>query len=58
MEEPLHASKDVDSDETMPRIVAAVAGIALIVIVAGGLVYSGIWSPANPATATTTVAKH
>jgi len=58
MEEPLHASKDVDGDETMPRIVAAVAGIALLVIVAGGLMYSGIWSPANPTATTATMAKH
>lgn len=57
MEEPLHASKDVDKDEMVPRIVAAVAGIALIVIVAGGLVYSGIWSPANPTT-TAAMVKH
>jgi hypothetical protein len=57
MEEPLHASRDVDKDETMPRIVAAVAGLALIVIVAGGLMYSGIWSPSNPTT-TATMAKH
>jgi len=40
----------------LPRIVAAVAGLALIVIVAGGLMYSGIWSPSNPTT-TATVAK-
>ena len=58
MEEPLHASKDVDSDEMMPRIVAAVAGLALIAIVAGGLMYSGIWSPANPTATAATVAKH
>jgi hypothetical protein len=57
MEEPLHASRDVDKDEMMPRIVAAVAGIALIVIIAGGLMYSGIWSPANPTVTTSTMAK-
>ena len=58
MEEPLHASKDVDSDETVPRIVAAVAGLALIAIVAGGLVYSGIWSPSNPTATAATMTKH
>jgi hypothetical protein len=59
MEEPLHASREVDKDEMLPRIVAAVAGLALILIVAGGLMYSGIWSPANPTvTASTTVDKH
>jgi hypothetical protein len=42
----------------MPRIVAAVAGIALLVIVAGGLMYSGIWSPANPTATTTAMTKH
>jgi hypothetical protein len=41
----------------VPRIVAAVAGLALIVIVAGGLMYSGIWSPSNPTT-TATMVKH
>ncbi len=58
MEEPLHASRDVDKDETVPRIVAAVAGLALIAIVAGGLMYSGIWSPANPSNTAATMAKH
>jgi hypothetical protein len=58
MEEPLHAAKDVDKDETVPRIVAVVAGLALIVIVTGGLMYSGIWSPAATSMQTTTVAKH
>ena len=56
MEEPLHAARDVDKDETVPRIVAVVAGLALIVIVTGGLMYSGLWAPAS--TQVTTVAKH
>ena len=56
MEHPIHAAENVDKDETVPRIVAVVAGIALIAIVAGGLVYSGIWSP--PASSQTTSVKH
>ena len=58
MEEPIHASKDVDKDETVPRIVAVVAGLALIAIVAGGLMYSGMWSPAATTQAAATMAKH
>ena len=59
MEEPLHASRDVDKDETVTRIVAVVAGLALIVIVTGGLMYSGMWSPAATSqTTTATMVKH
>jgi hypothetical protein len=45
MEHEHHAAEDIDKDETVPRIIAIVAGVALIGIVAGGLMYSGIWSP-------------
>ena len=58
MEEPLHAARDVDKDETVPRIVAVVAGLALLVIVTGGLMYSGLWSPASTQIAATAAAKH
>ncbi len=46
METPLHAANEVDKDETVPKIVAAVAGIALLAIAAGVMIYSGIWEPA------------
>jgi hypothetical protein len=58
MERPIHASADLDKDETVPRIIAVVAGVVLIGIVAGGLMYSGIWSPANPTHISATMAKH
>jgi hypothetical protein len=58
MEKPIHASDEVDKDETVPRIIAVVAGVALIGIVAGGLMYSGMWSPSNPTQISATMAKH
>jgi hypothetical protein len=58
MEQPIHASDNVDKDETVPRIIAVVAGVLLIGIVAGGLMYSGIWSPANPTQISATMTKH
>jgi hypothetical protein len=55
METPLHAANDVDKDETVPRVVAIIAGIVLIVVAAAALTYSGIWSPpATKAPQTTT----
>jgi hypothetical protein len=54
METPLHAANEVDKDETLPKIVAAVAGIALLAIAAGALIYSGIWSPPPTNVATQT----
>ncbi len=54
METPLHAANEVDKDETVPRIVAAIAGIALLAIAAGALIYSGIWSPPATTVATQT----
>ncbi len=50
MEAPIHAANDVDKDENVPRIVAICAGIAIAVIAAVAMVYSGFWSP--PATST------
>jgi hypothetical protein len=58
MEKPIHASEDVDKDETVPRIIAVIAGVVLIGIVAGGLMYSGMWSPSNPTQISATTAKH
>jgi hypothetical protein len=58
MEQPIHASENVDKGETVPRIIAVVAGIVLIGIVTGGLMYSGIWSPSNPTQISATMAKH
>ncbi|HEY4114321.1 MAG TPA: hypothetical protein VGM17_09710 [Rhizomicrobium sp.] len=57
MEHPVHAAEQVDKDEMLPKIVAAVAGLALLVIAAGATIYSGLWSP--PATTVThTAATH
>jgi hypothetical protein len=54
MEAPIHAANEVDKDETVPKIVAAVAGLALLAIAAGALIYSGIWEPAPTAQQTQT----
>jgi len=35
METPLHAANEVDKDETIPKIVAAVAGLALLAVEIG-----------------------
>ena len=48
MEAPIHAANDVDKDENVPRIIAIVSGIAIAVVAAVAMVYSGFWSP--PAT--------
>lgn len=50
MEAPIHAANDVDKNENVPRIVAICAGIAIAVVAAIAVVYSGFWSP--PATST------
>ncbi len=50
MEAPIHAANDVDKNENVPRIIAIVAGLAIAVVVAIAVVYSGFWSP--PATST------
>jgi hypothetical protein len=54
METPLHAAKEVDKDETVPRILAVVAGIAIAVVAAVVVIYSGIWSPPATKAAQTT----
>jgi hypothetical protein len=54
METPLHAAKEVDKDETVPRVFAIIAGIVLIVVAAVAFVYSGLWSPAPTAAPQTT----
>lgn len=58
MERPIHASEDLGKDDTVPRIVAVAVGVMLIGIVAGGLMYSGMWSPANPTQISASVVKH
>lgn len=45
MEAPIHAANDVDKNETVPRIIAALAGVAVLAIVGGLVAYSGMWSP-------------
>jgi hypothetical protein len=48
MEAPIHAADEVDKNETVPRVIAVIAGVVLIAIAAGAMIYSGVWSP--PAT--------
>jgi uncharacterized membrane protein len=48
MEAPIHAANDIDKNENVPRIIAIVGGIAIAVVAAVAMVYSGFWSP--PAT--------
>jgi hypothetical protein len=50
MDHPIHAADVVDKDETVPKIVAAIAGLVLLAVAAGAMIYSGLWSP--PATTT------
>lgn len=45
MEAPIHAANEVDKGETVPKIVAAVAGVVIIAIAVAVLAYSGFWSP-------------
>ena len=56
MEKPIHAANDVDSDEMLPRILAAVAGVVLVVLAVVGAAYSGMWSPPATHIAQTTAA--
>lgn len=51
MDSPIHAANEVDKGETLPKVIAAVAGLVIIAIVAAAAAYSGIWSP--PATSIT-----
>jgi hypothetical protein len=57
MDHPIHAADTVDKDETVPKIIAAIAGLALLAIAAGAMMYSGLWSPA-PTTVVTTTTPH
>lgn len=53
MESPIHAANEVDKGETVPKIIAGVAGLVIIAITALVLTYSGFWSP-PPTTQSTT----
>ena len=56
METPIHAANEVDKDETVPRIIAAVAGVVILAIVGVAVAYSGFWSP--PATSQAQTEQH
>jgi len=45
MDHPVHAAEMIDKNEGVPKIVAAIAGLALLAIAAGVMVYTGYWSP-------------
>ena len=53
MESPIHAANEVDKGETVPKIIAGVAGLVIIAITAVVLTYSGFWSPPPTAQSTT-----
>jgi hypothetical protein len=57
MEQPIHASSDLDRDQNGPRIIAVVAGLAILVVAGVTLAYSGLWSP-PPATQMAQAATH
>ena len=57
MDHPAHAAENIDKDEGVPKIIAAVAGLALLGIAAGAMIYSGYWSPA-PTTQSATTTTH
>jgi hypothetical protein len=57
MEQPIHASNDIDRDSRTPRIIAIVAGIVIAAVVVMGAMYSGLWSP-PPTTQTAQAATH
>ncbi|HEY1638641.1 MAG TPA: hypothetical protein VGF62_08965 [Rhizomicrobium sp.] len=56
MDHPVHAAEMIDKGEGVPKIVAAIAGLALLGIAAGAMIYSGYWSP--PATTAATQPAH
>jgi len=58
MDHPAHAAEMIDKNESVPKIVAAVAGLALLAIAAGAMIYSGYWSPPPTNAATTTAPTH
>ena len=45
MEAPIHAASEVDKGETLPKIIAAVAGLVIIAVTVAVAAYSGFWSP-------------
>lgn len=45
MEAPIHAAKEVDKGETVPKVIAAIAGLVIIAVGALLVAYLGIWSP-------------
>jgi flagellar biosynthesis/type III secretory pathway M-ring protein FliF/YscJ len=48
MDAPIHAANQVDKGETLPRLIAIVAGVLILAVAVAVIVYSGIWNP--PAT--------
>jgi hypothetical protein len=56
MDHPAHAAENIDQGEGVPKIVAAIAGLALLGIAAGAMIYSGYWSPAPTTVAAQTTA--
>ncbi len=45
MEAPIHAANEVDKGEGTTKVVAAVAGLVIILLTVGVAYYSGFWSP-------------
>ena len=45
MEAPIHAANEVDKGETLPKIIAAIAGLVIIAVTVAVVAYSGFWSP-------------
>ncbi|MBU6473573.1 MAG: hypothetical protein KGL66_12970 [Alphaproteobacteria bacterium] len=56
MEAPIHAANEVDKDEGTTKVVAAIAGLVIILVTVGVAYYSGFWSP--PATSVSQVVQH
>ena len=57
METPIHAANEVDKDETVPRVIAAIAGVVILAVVGVAVAYSGFWSPPATTQAQTTAHK-
>lgn len=45
MEAPIHAANEVDKGETLPKIIAGLAGLVIIAVAVTVAAYSGFWSP-------------
>jgi len=45
MEAPIHAANEVDKGEGTTKVVAALAGLVIILVTVGVAYYSGFWSP-------------